>query len=64
MKNEATEFAVSMLAKKSRKLKKAIELLDVADCPECKTKDGVYYKDWKLVKCQWCDEVSKLRDEL
>ncbi len=62
--NEPNEFAMSSLEKLHEKVKKAIELLDAADCPECKNKDGAYYIDGELVGCRWCDEVSELRGEL
>ncbi len=62
--NEPNEFAMSSLEKLHEKVKKAIELLDAADCPECKTKDGAYYNDYGAeVQCQWCDEVSQLEDK-
>ncbi len=62
--NDPNEFAVSCLAKQHDKIKKALELLDAADCPECKDKSGIYYDDYGAeVQCQWCDEVSKLEDK-
>lgn len=37
-----------------------LELLKVADCPQCKDKSGAYYdNNGEVCQCQWCYEVGE-----
>lgn len=42
-------------------IKELVELIKVADCPQCKDKSGAYYDNYgEVCQCQWCDETEKL----
>ena len=46
-------------------LELALQLLDAADCPQCVDKSGAYYDSHgEPNQCQWCYEVSTLKQTL
>jgi hypothetical protein len=54
-------IAKERIAELEKQLHEAGDLLESADCPQCKDKSGAYYaNDGDVCQCQWCHEVAQL----
>lgn len=42
------------------RLRKALQLLKVAECPDQDCDEGIVHRDGEWHQCQWCDELDTL----